>query len=118
MLADKLISLHIDDFPFKKLPSYKYNQLRKGIICLTCNSFSVAVEGLKCICLDCKYEELVADAVMRSTREFKLLFPNEKITTIAIYEWCKIIPSKRRINRILCKNFKQVKNNRWSYFEG
>ena len=38
MLADKLISLHIKDSPFK-LPSYDYDQLQKGITCQNATHF-------------------------------------------------------------------------------
>jgi hypothetical protein len=117
VLADKLVSHHIKDSPFKQLPSYDYDHLRKGITCVACSSFSISVKGNKCICLDCEYEELVLDAVLRSTKEFNLLFPNRKITTNVIHDWCKVVQSKKRISRILEIGLKIVSNNRWSYYE-
>jgi Nuclease-related domain len=117
MLADKLISRHIKDSPFKLLPSYNYDQLRKGITCVECASFSISVEGKKCICKECGYEEMVATAVMRSVKECKLLFPNQKITTNIIHEWCKVVESKKRIRRILEKNLKIVGVHQWAFYE-
>ena len=117
MLADKLISLHIKDSPYKQLPSYDYDQLRKGITCLQCNSFSISVEGQKCVCKECEHEEMVPTAVMRSVEEFKLLFPNQKITTNVIYDWCKVVKSKKRIKRILEKNFIIVGVHRWAFYQ-
>jgi Nuclease-related domain len=117
ILADKLISLHIKDSPFKLLPSYDYDQLRKGITCFKCTSFSISVEGRKCVCKECGQEELVAIAVLRNVKEFKLLFPNRKITTNVIHEWCKVVISKKRIRRILEKNFKIVGVHQWSFYE-
>ncbi|PLR76533.1 nuclease [Bacillus sp. V3-13] len=117
MLADKLISLHIKDSPFMLLPSYDYDQLRKGITCNKCTSFSISVEGRKCVCKECGYEEVVAIAVMRNVKEFKLLFPNRKINTNVIHEWCKVVASKKRITRILEKNFKIVGVHQWSFYE-
>ena len=116
MLADQLLSLHIKDSPFKLLPSYYYEQLRKGITCAKCSSFSISVVGKICVCNECGYKELISAAVMRCVMEFKLLFPNQKITTKAIHEWCQVIESKKRIKSILEKNFKIIENNRWSYF--
>lgn len=116
MLADKLISLHIEDSPFKQLPSFDYDQLQKGITCQKCNSFSISVEGQKCVCKECGHEEMVPAAVMRSVEEFKLLFPNQKITTNVIHEWCKVVKSKKRIKRILEKNFKIAGVHRWSFY--
>ncbi|MFC0274656.1 nuclease-related domain-containing protein [Metabacillus herbersteinensis] len=117
LLADKLISLHIKDSPFKLLPSYDYDQLRKGITCVKCTSFSMSVEGRKCVCKECGQVELVAIAVMRNVKEFKLLFPNRRITTNVIHQWCKVVTSKKRIRRILEKNLKIVGVHQWSYYE-
>ncbi|WP_164667564.1 nuclease-related domain-containing protein [Virgibacillus doumboii] len=116
-LADQLIALNIKDSPFKQLPPYDYDQLRKGITCPKCHSFSVTVDSRKCVCQYCGHAELVGDAVMRSVEEFKILFPDEKITTNVIYDWCSVIASKERIRYILLNNFTRVGSGRWSYFE-
>ncbi|HLR60711.1 MAG TPA: nuclease-related domain-containing protein [Pseudogracilibacillus sp.] len=116
-LADKLISLHMTRSPYKQIPSYSYRQLRKGIVCANCHSFSVNVIKWKCVCKTFRHEELVADAVIRSVREFKMLFPNEKITTNLIHDWCRIVPSKQRIRKYLRSNYKVVGVRQWTYFE-
>ncbi|SOB99356.1 nuclease-like protein [Ureibacillus xyleni] len=116
-LAEKLCSLHVQDNPYKQLPSYEYDQLRKGIACDMCNGLLVLVEGKKCICTKCGHHETVESAVLRSVKEFKLLFPNERVTTNAIFDWCKVVTSKRRINRILSKNYKIVGTHQWAYYE-
>ncbi len=90
-IADKLISLHIEDSPYKQLPSYTYGDVRKGITCLACKSFSTAVEGRKLVCKECEHEEIVEMAVVRAVEEFKLLFPEHKITTRSIQEWCQVV---------------------------
>ncbi len=115
-IADLLMSLHIAKSPFTKIPNYHYEHLRKGITCGKCDSFSVVVEGRLCRCEECGHKELVADAVIRSANEFMILFPDQKITTNAIYEWCKIVQSKERIRYILSKNFTMVGVRQWSYF--
>lgn len=117
MLADKLISLHIENSPFIHLPLYEYDQLQKGITCVKCNSFSVCVEGRNVVCKECGHKEGIATAVIRSVEEFKLLFPTRKITTKIIHEWCKIVTSKKSIKRILDKNFKIVGVHQWSYYQ-
>ncbi len=81
-LADKIIFHHIEDSPIKLLPSYKYEQLQKGITCDNCTSISVFINGKICICQECRYEESVETAVMRNVKEFKLLFPEKKVTTL------------------------------------
>ncbi|MFC4321437.1 nuclease-related domain-containing protein [Litchfieldia salsa] len=116
-LADKLISLNIENSPYSQLPDYDYNLLKKGITCSTCSSFSVSVIGYKCVCINCGNQEIIDDAVMRSVKEYSLLFPTQKITTVAIHDWCQIVTSKKSIKRILVKNLHLVSLNRWTYFK-
>lgn len=115
-LAENLMTLHISDYPYKNLPYYNYQQLHKGITCVACSSFSASIIGMRCKCTLCGYEEHIDTVVVRIVKEFKLLFPEEKITTNKIYEWCKII-SKKRIQRILKDNYNLVDVHRWVYYE-
>jgi len=116
-LAKDLLSLHSFEDPYQNLPAYDYQQLRKGITCAACNSLNLNILHKKCICKLCGYVEDIDSATMRAVKEFKLLFPNEKVTTSKIYEWCDIITSKKRIQRILKNNFKLVDVLRWGYYE-
>lgn len=115
-LADQLVSLHLPISPFSQVPSYDFKQLQKGINCAACRSFFIEVLGKNCICKVCEHKETVVEAVMRSVREFQLLFPDEKITTNVIYEWCGGVVSKQRIRRFLKNNFQIVGTHQWSYF--
>ncbi|MFC0026621.1 nuclease-related domain-containing protein [Neobacillus cucumis] len=117
MLADKLLSLHKEKNPYTTLPPYAYDQLKKGQTCAICDSFALSVRGNKCVCEDCGHEELVASAVLRSVDELRLLFPDRKITTNLVFEWCVIFEFKKRIARILEKNFKIVGYGQWAYYE-
>lgn len=115
-LADQLLSLHITDSPYENIPLYEYTELRKGISCLQCQSFSGVIDKMKFVCKTCEYKEHVTTAVLRAIKEFQILFPNMKITTSIIHDWCKIIPSEKRIRRILLNHFTKVGNNRSSYY--
>ncbi|CAM5210835.1 Nuclease-like protein OS=Ureibacillus acetophenoni OX=614649 GN=SAMN05877842_1129 PE=4 SV=1 [Ureibacillus acetophenoni] len=119
-LADKLITLHrinVKERKYSNLPEYQYVELRKGITCAMCESFSISLNGRSCICNTCGHVEKLTFAVIRSVREFKKLFPEEKITTNKIHDWCKIVDSKRRIRRILENNFNTVGVHQWTYYE-
>ncbi|THE11718.1 NERD domain-containing protein [Bacillus timonensis] len=117
VLAEKLVSMHMQESPYGQLLEYTYEQLRKGICCVECRSLTVEIVGRNCVCSRCGHEELVNDAVLRSTDELKLLFPENKITTNLVLEWCCVVESKKRIQRILDKNYQIVRNNRWTYYE-
>ncbi|WP_099157177.1 nuclease-related domain-containing protein [Virgibacillus ndiopensis] len=116
-IAEQLFLLHKSDSPYKQIPPYNYEQLRKGIICPKCQSLYQSVEKRKCICQYCGQAESVVDAVLRNTKEFKLLFPNEKITTNKIHDWCQVVQSKERIRKVLKSNFKIVGVHQWSHYE-
>ncbi len=116
-LGEKLISLHIEEINNQQTPLFTYQELRKGILCTQCSTYIKKIAGMKCICTVCGREELVETAVLRNIKEFKLLFPQHKITTNQMFEWCDNIPEKRRIQKILQRNFNQYGVRQWTYYE-
>lgn len=116
-LADKLISLHQTESPYTQLPAYEYETIKKGMTCCRCDSFAVTIVGKKLICDKCGRIELVTVAVMRNVEEFKLLFPEQKITTNVIHEWCGVVDSRKRISRVLGKNLKITGLGQWAFYE-
>lgn len=115
-LAKKLTALHQKDSPFSKIPKYNLDELQKGIHCTNCRSFDMELSGMYCKCANCGETESIDNAALRNIAEIKLLFPEIKLTTTAIYEWCQLI-TKKRITRILKQNFNLVSSRRWTYFE-
>jgi hypothetical protein len=116
-LADKLISLHQLVPPNLQLPAYNYEEMKKGVTCSKCDSFTVTIVGKKLVCNKCGFLELLTGAVMRNVEEFKLLFPERKITTNIIHEWCGIVDSRKRISRVLGKNLKITGLGQWAFYE-
>ncbi|WP_254778902.1 MULTISPECIES: nuclease-related domain-containing protein [unclassified Bacillus (in: firmicutes)] len=117
-LAEKLTSMHLTGLsPNAKLPAYEITQLRKGITCKKCYSFSISTVGRKVVCSECGCEELVTTAILRSIEELKLLFPHRKITTREVHDWCQVIDSKLRIGRLLRKHFKMKGIHQWAFYE-
>ncbi|AXF56370.1 hypothetical protein [Salicibibacter kimchii] len=55
-------------------------------------------------------------AIMRHVVEFKGLFPEQKITTNVIRDWCGAIVSSRKVQRVLAKNFNRVNHGKVSYY--
>ncbi|MBB6447087.1 nuclease-related domain-containing protein [Bacillus benzoevorans] len=116
-LAQSLISLHQPKNPFSKIPDYHYDQLQKGIYCCKCRSFLVFIKNFDVVCKNCGEHERLEQAILRGVEEFKLLFPERKITTPDIYEWCRLDLSKKTIFRILKKHFTAVGIRRHTYYE-
>ncbi|SHS90229.1 Nuclease-related domain [Mycobacteroides abscessus subsp. abscessus] len=115
-LAQKLLSLHQPKNPFTTLPKYDYNQLQKGIYCKTCFSFFLSVKNQDYVCEKCGELEKINLGVLRNVQEYKLLFPEQKITTQAIYDWCKVDLSKKTISRILKKNYSSCGKTKDTYY--
>lgn len=115
-LAKQLISLHQTKNPFSQVPNYQYEQLKKKIYCKFCNSFLVSLENHSFVCGKCGGHETVEDAILRNVREFQLLFPERKITTTNIYEWCNVDLTQRTFCRVLKKNFTAFGKTSDSYY--
>jgi hypothetical protein len=107
-LAEQLVALHKIESPYPHLPGYQYEWLEKGILCPQCYSFFSEIQGSILTCGHCGCTEGVESAVLRSVTELILLFPDQKITTKVVRDWCKIIKSEKTIRRILAKNLRLV----------
>jgi hypothetical protein len=115
-LASKLTSMHLTESPYRILPDYSYDELQRGIICEKCNSFAVVVKGKRCVCHDCHNDEKISDCLLRSMKEYKLLFPTRKISTNELYYWCNEAFSKERIRRFLKNNLSVVGVHQWTFY--
>jgi hypothetical protein len=116
-LAQNLISLHQTKNPFNTLPKYNYDTLQKGIYCKSCMSFQIFIKNNNFVCGSCEGLEKFEPAILRNVEEFKLLFPDRKITTQSIYAWCKVELNKRTFCRILKKNYTAYGNTRDTYYK-
>ncbi len=116
VLAEKVASLHMKDSPYSNLPEYNYEQLVKGITCPMCFTFISDVGKEKITCNRCGFQEDFESAILRSIEEYRLLFPERRVTTEDIWEWCKVINSRKTIRRILKGNFKRIGHSSSSHF--
>jgi hypothetical protein len=105
-LAQQIASLHIIESPYSRLPPYTFEQVKKGLLCRDCRKYLLEVINGKFTCGHCGCRESVDAAVMRNVKEYKMLFPDRKITTKDIFEWCDHVVSKKTIRRVLLRNFK------------
>nr|WP_304217428.1 nuclease-related domain-containing protein [Fredinandcohnia onubensis] len=115
-LAEKLASLHITKNPYSRLPDYTYEELEKGIVCKSgCLEYE-DTNRQTLVCNKCGFVEDKESAILRSVEEFRFLFPEKRITVDIIYNWCKVIRSKKTIQKILSKNFDLISFGRGSYY--
>jgi hypothetical protein len=116
-IGAQLVSMHLPKNPNSKIPPYEYEQLKKYILCSSCFSFMTYDGDRKVFCEKCHCEEHVDSAILRSVEELKLLFPDKKITTNLVYDWCGGIGSMKKIGRILKQNYQMLGFGQWTYYE-
>ena len=116
-LAERLLSLDQTNSSSPRLPQYSFEQLAKGIKCTECNAIFDAWQGKNFHCASCEGQESIDSAVMRNVEEFRLLFPDRRITINQIYEWCNYSVSKKVIRRILSTNLRTVEGGKVFYYE-
>jgi hypothetical protein len=116
-LAQNLISLHHPKNPFTVLPKYNYDRLQKGNHCKICKSFFVTEKNGFFVCETCGEHEEIETAILRNVKEFQLLFPDRKITTQGIYDWCKVDLHPRTVSRILKRNFSSFGKTSDTYYQ-
>jgi hypothetical protein len=116
-LANLLVSLHQRDNPFTRLPKYNYDQLQKILTCVTCNNSSLHGGRTKLTCKICSCVEDVESAVIRCIGELRLLFPDIKITTRLVNDWCGGILPEKLIRRVLNENFTMIAKYRFAHFK-
>ncbi|AXF55417.1 NERD domain-containing protein [Salicibibacter kimchii] len=114
-LAEKLLALHFHKNPHTQFPDYDYHELKKGVLCVSCRSF-MTDNGVNWVCAKCGYDEDNKTAIMRSIEEYKFLFPNRKITTNNIYDWCGMKSSKKKVNKLLTNRFIRMGHANASYY--
>lgn len=117
-LAKKLLGMHITKSPFSLLPEYNFEGLEKGVCCVRCGKLSMSDTGRSTTlkCTNCGFIEHKETAILRSIEEFISLFPEIKVNSGVIFEWCKIFGSKAIIQRVLSKFFQPCSSKRGTYY--
>lgn len=102
-LAGTLTKLHKPDYP-SKMPEYRYDQLIKGIPCTACGALFGTFIGHRQSCANCGKKVNVKNAIKTGISDFRLLFPNERVTSARMTGWCGT-GRRDRIFRVLRDEF-------------
>ena len=114
-IANQLLASQVKS-SYSKVPTYEYEQLEKGISCRECRKLSVTVFDDRCVCENCGFNEDIEAVVLRSVEEFVTLFPDRKITTNGIQEWCQLPCSTKVLRKIMKKHFRPIGYRRHTYY--
>lgn len=116
-LADTLIGMHIDDNGKRNIPEYTYEDLRKGIMCPSCGSSAIQIHRKYCSCGNCGFRTTNTEKLIQCIDEFSSLFPDRKVTTDGIYQWCARIFSRKSIQRVLLQHYKTMGATKGAYYK-
>ncbi|UGB31301.1 nuclease-related domain-containing protein [Metabacillus sp. B2-18] len=117
-LAKKLGSLHIENSPYDGMyiPEYTYESLNKGVLCLNCGLLSVRLNGRGLMCERCGEKEELHVGIMRTIKEYRMLFPQRQITVSAANDWCRLGMTRLRMQKILKEQLVMVKGGKSTYY--
>ena len=102
---------------FEILPEFTFIELKKGLDCCSCGSFTTKVVGQRVRCLDCGTVERTKEAIVRLAEELVQLFPKTKITSRLVGEYCGGRLSRQRINRSLSGKYEGRGRTRGRHFQ-
>ena len=116
-LASKLVLAHVEDNPFKQtVTPYTVESVKRGLTCLSCGSFDLILTRRSSFCSTCQYKSLLPDSIDAHIKEFKLLFPDERVTRHTIVEWCGGKVSDRVVWTVLKTRYNPKGSKRTRYY--
>ena len=116
-LTDRLVDRHKTDSVFQKqLPPYSFEEFKTGVSC-SCGSFELIITQRACYCKMCYKQMSIEELVVENINEFKFLFPDQKITTSMIDDWCGNTVNYRKIRNILQTHLVASGTNSGTYYE-
>ena len=113
-LAETLMNLHDSSYPRKKT-QYTYSDLKKGITCPECGTLAEKFSGYSQVCTKCGNKINVNKAIRSSIEDFHTLFPEIKLTSRRMMDWCGC-GNDMRVYRVLKKNYRMIGKNRGRYY--
>jgi hypothetical protein len=115
-LAQFLLSKHVIDNPYSRLPEYRYDDLKKGVTCRKCMSLNVAVTRYTTKCSACGHAEQNTSSILQTAKDLKLLFPDRLLTPNAIDHWSNHMYNRRVIQNVLRANYQLINKGKNSYY--
>lgn len=113
-LAETLMNLHDPNYP-RKTTQYTYSDFKKGITCPECGTLAENFSGYFQACNKCGNKINVNKAIQSSIEDFHTLFPEDKLTSSRMMDWCGC-SNDMRVYRVLKKNYRMIGKNRGRYY--
>lgn len=116
VLAKKILSNLATGLPNPFIPTYSFEELGKGVVCGYCHSLIQERNNWLITCPTCGGKEYIESAILRNIEDYHFLFPEKKLTTMDVVNWCKVFDSRKAVHRVLTRNYKRVGHGKFSYY--
>lgn len=114
-LRNTLLKLNIKDTRPAKV-FYQYDDLKKGLFCYKDGAVLESHSRVSLICPICGSKTSVKDAVLQSAQDFNTLFPREKLTIPALYDFSGGLLSKYNLRKALSETCDRHSQARGTYY--
>ena len=118
-LSLKLHDRHINESKYQEKLEFDFDSMRKGVKCEECEGWLEKYETYSrkyLYCNSCNNRYLGSEIIFKSINEYRLLFPERKITVSAIHQWTGESLSRFIIRKILNKHFIPVGSTKSKYY--
>lgn len=115
-IASLLKSNHQSSSSFEYNTIYDYDSLKKGVICQTCNGFMVEDKRNNMRCVICGDVEDLRHAMIRTIKDYRILFPTNHIRIKSIIDWTNNSVSIYKTRKIIEEFAVLVPRGKNSYY--
>lgn len=115
-LSEKLLKWHKVDERFIKVPDYSFDEMTKQVNCLKCSSKMVRQSLRKSVCSRCDFSALNEWLIQYEIEACVLLFPEKKVTTKLINDWCGRFFSAQNIYLVLKRKYVQAGSKKGNFY--
>lgn len=113
-LAQALAECHDPGYP-SKLVKYEYEKIKKGINCPTCGLLVQKFCRRSHACKSCGNKMIIQKAISNSISDFRILFPDQKLTTKHLADWCGS-EDKNRVYEVLKREYQAAGSESGRYY--
>ncbi|MGP9041621.1 nuclease-related domain-containing protein [Cytobacillus kochii] len=104
-IVHTFLSHHKEEMNYARKIDYCTEDLVKGVVCRECSGQMRRASLRKFHCSKCRRNISSYDALSEAIKDFIILFPSEKVTKTAIYDWCGGAISSSAIQRFLQEKY-------------
>lgn len=115
-LGDKLLYLHLTENRYIQVPEYTFEELKKEVLCPQCRLNLKIKNRRTAYCPSCGFSALNTRIISEEVQAYVLLFPEQKLTTAVIYEWCGRLFPKRTIQRVLANDYTESGTRKGTHY--